>query len=51
MQGTLVKTYNIASRMQTSLTINGAELRPGIYIYNLVIDNKEIDSKRMILTK
>ncbi len=51
MQGTLVKTYNIPSRLQTSLTIKGAELRPGMYIYSLLIDGREIDSKRMILTK
>lgn len=51
MQGNLVKTFNIPERLQTSLIIPSVELRPGIYIYSLVINNKEIDSKRMIITK
>lgn len=51
MQGTLVKTYGIAGRNQAEVTISGAELNPGMYIYSLVIDNREIDSKRMILTE
>jgi hypothetical protein len=50
LQGTLVKTYKISERNQASVTIFGAELHPGMYIYSLVLDNKEIDSKRMILT-
>jgi hypothetical protein len=50
MQGTLVKTFEIPERNQTAITISGTELRPGMYIYSLVLDNKEIDSKRMILT-
>lgn len=51
IHGNLVKTFNIPGRLQTSLIITSVELRPGIYIYSLVIDNKEIDSKRMILAK
>lgn len=50
LQGTLVKTYQIAGRNQASVTISGAELHAGMYIYSLVLDNQEIDSKRMILT-
>ncbi len=48
-QGTLVKTCLISGRNQTSVTIAGSELNAGVYIYSLIIDNKEIDSKRMIL--
>jgi len=50
LQGILVKTYKIAARNQTSVAILGAELHAGMYIYSLVLDNREIDSKRMILT-
>ena len=50
MQGTLVKTFIVSGRNETSVTIAGAELNAGMYIYSLVIDNKEIDSKRMILS-
>jgi len=34
-----------------SVTINGNSLQPGMYLYALVIDGKEVDTKRMILTK
>ena len=50
MQGTLVKTLLIPGRNETSVTIAGADLNAGMYIYSLIIDNKEIDSKRMILS-
>lgn len=51
MQGTLVKTTFITGRLQTEVIISGAELLAGMYIYSLVVDGKEIDSKRMILTE
>jgi hypothetical protein len=35
----------------TSIKINGNELNSGMYIYTLVINNQEIDTKRMILSK
>lgn len=50
MQGTLVKSFTVSGRNETSVTIAGAELNAGMYIYSLIIDNKEIDSKRMILS-
>jgi hypothetical protein len=31
--------------------IQGSELKSGLYIYSLIVDGKEIDSKRMILTR
>ncbi len=51
MQGTLIKTFGIQERNQAEVTISGSELNPGMYIYSLVLDTREIDSKRMILTK
>ena len=33
-----------------SITIRGNELRPGMYLYSLNVDGKEVDTKRMILT-
>jgi len=50
MQGTKIKMYKISGTNQVSVTIPGAELHPGMYTYSLVLDNNEIDSKRMILT-
>ena len=36
---------------QQSVTINSYELSAGIYLYSLVVGGKEIDTKRMILSK
>ena len=51
MQGTLKKQMQITGKGNGSLTINASELPAGMYIYSLIVDGREIDSKRMILTK
>ena len=51
MQGTQKKSYQISVRGNGSLTINGFELRAGMYLYSLIVDGKEIDTKKMILTE
>ncbi|MGB3946659.1 MAG: tail fiber domain-containing protein [Bacteroidia bacterium] len=51
MQGTLLKTYAINERGSGSLLISGGELKSGMYLYSLIADGKEMDTKRMILTK
>ena len=38
------------SGVEGSITINGATLQPGMYVYSLVVDGHIVDSKRMILT-
>jgi hypothetical protein len=50
MQGTLVNTNNLSTKGKGSITINASTLTAGMYIYSLIIDGKEIDTKRMILT-
>ena len=51
MQGILIKSYNLKTlKGNDKIVINGGELIPGIYIYALIVNNKEIDTKRMILT-
>lgn len=50
MNGTLLKTYPIRSG-NSEVKINGSELKSGMYIYSLVVNDKEIDTKRMILSK
>ncbi|MBQ9200680.1 MAG: tail fiber domain-containing protein [Lachnospiraceae bacterium] len=50
MQGKLLKKYPISSGSE-SLTINGYELGEGMFLYTLMINGQEIDTKRMILTK
>ena len=50
MQGTLIKQYQLSSVGESSLSITAGELKAGMYLYTLVIDGKEIDTRRMILT-
>lgn len=50
LNGIQIKSFNINQKGIGSIVINGNELIAGIYIYNLIIDGKEIDSKRMVLT-
>ncbi len=51
LQGKQVKRIAVAERGESSVTIHGSELQAGMYIYALIADGQEIDSKRMILTK
>lgn len=50
LQGKQVMKTEIEGRGATSVTIDGQALQPGMYIYALIADGEEIDSKRMILT-
>ena len=50
LQGNLLKTEKIETTRQGSITISGSELQPGMYVYSLLVDGKEVDTKRMILT-
>lgn len=50
MSGKMQKQIPVTPDMQ-SVTIEGYELRAGMYIYSLVVGGKEIDTKRMILSK
>ena len=49
MNGLLIKKYAIQTSGNGTILINGNELKPGMYIYTLIVNQKEIDSKRMIL--
>ena len=51
MQGHQVKKIAVAGRGESSVTIHGSELQAGMYIYALIADGQEVDTKRMILTK
>lgn len=41
---------NIPTRGNVDITIDGSTLNAGMYIYTLITDGLEVDSKRMILT-
>jgi hypothetical protein len=50
MQGSLVSTNYLSTKGKSSMTINASALKAGMYIYSLIVDGKEVDTKRMILT-
>jgi hypothetical protein len=50
LQGNLLMTEKISGTGNGSITINGSDLNPGMYVYSLLIDGQEVDTKRMILT-
>jgi len=51
MNGTQLQQYFVTGKGKQSIRISGSSLEPGMYLYALVIDDKEVDTKRMILTK
>lgn len=51
MQGKLMKTIVLEQKEKGSITIDANSLYPGMYLYSLVVDNKEVDTKRMIITQ
>ena len=51
LQGKQIKQINIESKGNGSVTINGYELTSGMYMYSLIVDGKEVDTKKMILTE
>jgi hypothetical protein len=50
MQGSLLKTFELLTKGNSSLEISGGELKPGMYMYTLICAGKEIDTRKMILT-
>ena len=51
MEGMQIKQLTITGRGNTSATIEGHALQAGMYLYTLISDGKEVDTKKMILTK
>lgn len=49
MSGTLRSTHVIPPRTDGQLIIEGGTMRPGMYLYSLILDDTEVDTKRMIL--
>ena len=50
MTGKMLKNLPISSG-ETSISINGWELGEGMFLYTLMVNGREIDTKRMIITK
>jgi hypothetical protein len=51
MQGKPIRSFSVYERGISSILIYGYEMNPGMYLYSLIADGKEIDTKRMILTE
>lgn len=50
MTGKLLRNLPISSGME-SVSVYGYELGEGLYLYSLVVNGQEIDTKKMIITK
>jgi hypothetical protein len=50
LNGSQIMRFDLRDKGYSSLTVRGRELKAGMYIYALLVDGKEIDTKRMILT-
>jgi len=51
LQGTMLLSYILGSNNGFgSITINASELNSGMYLYSLVIGDKQVETKRMIIT-
>jgi hypothetical protein len=50
MNGAQLKSIPLHLKGYDNITINGNELKAGMYLYTLIADEKAIDTKRMILT-
>lgn len=51
LQGIEIKSYCIKDNGAGSIVIKGTELKAGMYVYSLLVNNQIIDTKRMILTQ
>lgn len=50
LHGVQVKKVNIAEKGKSKVQINTSDMKAGIYMYSLIVDNKLISSKRMIVS-
>lgn len=50
MSGKMLKKLPVSSG-ETSVSVNGWELGEGLYLYSLVVNGQEIDTKKMIITQ
>lgn len=51
MNGKLLRTLKLSARGNGSVSISAGDLQPGMYYYSLMVDGREIDTKKMIITE
>jgi hypothetical protein len=50
LNGKEIRLFQLSHDTTGSVTINGGDMKAGMYIYTLIIEGKYFDSKKMILT-
>ena len=50
MQGAMLKQMRLDTKSDRVI-LQGGDLKPGMYLYSLIVNGKEVDTKRMILSK
>lgn len=51
LNGKELRKYALAGKGRGKVAVSGNELQPGMYLYALVVDGKETDTKKMIVSK
>lgn len=49
--GKELNQYKLNEKGKSRILINANEFAPGMYLYTLIVDGKEVDTKKMIITK
>ena len=49
LTGKKLRSYELTQRGEGSITVTNDDLTPGMYLYTLVVDGREADTKRMIV--
>ncbi|UPT67789.1 MAG: tail fiber domain-containing protein [Sphingobacteriales bacterium JAD_PAG50586_3] len=50
LNGTILNTFKIDSKGAGQILISGNSMQAGTYVYELIVDGKQVDTKRMVLT-
>ncbi|MBK8845002.1 MAG: hypothetical protein IPO27_00010 [Bacteroidetes bacterium] len=51
MNGEEIKSFVISTKGKGQIEIAGNTLAPGVYTYVLIVDDKTVDTKQMVVTK
>lgn len=51
LTGKELNQYKLNEKGKSRILINANEFAPGMYLYSLIVDGKEVDTKKMIITK
>lgn len=51
MNGKEMQKFLVTAKGRGSVTVNAEKMLPGMYLYALVVDGREVDTKKMVLIK